>query len=381
MYVIRAIFSGMALIILAVSDAICNTAPGNHMWLLLAGAAYPHLGHLMLGRFDVRRRRGHLIFIVDGLFFGAVVAALQLAPIPSIVLATINLFNWMIVGGATLIALGSTSMIAGLALVKAPDISLLSSHATSCTAPDWLAGAVLVGYFLIVARVIHQLVDEMRQQQGELQTAADTASNAQYLAEGALLAVLPPSIADIMSEKGEVPTLTFDAATLLLVELDWDRPPPPSVSELADAFLVCDTILRRHGFELVKTLGRRGIALSRIEEGPDAGIASSQEIINYFNDHHALAGITERRRTVRLAMHHGPVTCGLIQPERMNLELTGETAEGLLSLASIIQELPPGAMVVSPAAQRKLHSNAALTLQPGNDRYPPYYLKEGTTTV
>lgn len=378
MYVIRVIFSGMALIILAVSDAVCHASPGGHGWLLLAGAAYPHLGHLLLGRFDVRRRRGHLIFMVDGLFVGAVIAVLQLAPVPSAVLVTINLFNWMIIGGSTLIALGSTSMLAGLALARPPDTELLGGTASVCAAPEWLAGAILVGYFLIVARVIHQLVEELRQQQAELLAAADTAADARSLAERALLAVLPPSVAQVLAEKGEVAPVTLDNATLLLIELDWGDAATPSISDLADALLVCDTILMRHGFELIKTFGRRAIALNRADNGPDAAVAAAREIGNYFADHRVLVGAADAHRTVRMTMHHGPVTLGLVQSERLNPDLVGETINALMALATTTQS-QPGELVISVAAQRKLRGSTGLTLHPGDGRTPPCYLMKTET--
>lgn len=373
MYFIRVLFSGIALVILAVSDALCRSSPGNHAWLLLAGAAYPHLGHLLLGRFDIRRRRGHLIFLIDGLFVGAVMGALQFAPVPSAVLVTINLFNWMIVGGATLVAFGSSALLAGLALTKPTDLELPGGTAGVCSAPEWLAGVVLVGYFLIVARIIHQLVEELSQQQAELQAQTDAATNSRNMAERTLLAILPPSIAQTLAERGEAPPVTLDNATLLLIELGRGRA-PPSIGDLADAFKVCETILTRHGFELIKTYGSRAVALGRRDDGPATALAASREIINYFADHRALIGTVDAGRNMRMVMHHGPVTIGMVQPERLNVELIGETVDGLTALAAIIPSLPPGTLAISVAAQRKLRNGDDLVLSPGDDHTPPCYL-------
>lgn len=373
MYVIRVIFSGMALVILAVSDAICRTGSGEHAWILLAGAAYPHIGHLLLGRFDVRRRRGHLLFIIDGLFIGAVVGALQLAIIPSAILITIVLFNWMVVGGATLVAFGSTALLGGLAITKPADIVFPGNSAGVCSAPEWLAISVLIGYFLIVARVIHQLMGELNQQKGELLARTDAASNARNLAERTLLAILPPSIAQALSERGAVPPSTLDSATLLLFELDWGRV-SPSIDDLADAFKVCNTILSRHGLEFLKTQGNRAMAMSHRDNGPSAALAASNELINYFADHRALIGSTEAHRNIRMVMHHGPITIGLVQPERLNMEVIGETVDGLMTLAAIIPRLPPGSLAVSVAAHRKLGDSSRLVLAPVDGLTPPCYL-------
>ena len=374
MYVIRVLFSGMALVILALNDTICHNNPGSHGWLLLAGIAYPHLGHLLLGRFDARRRRGHIIFMVDGLFVGMVIAALNLAVVPTSVLVAINLFNWMIVGGPTLIAFGIISMLAGVAAVGPSTTEILQGTVSGCASSDWLASGVLVCYFLIVARVIHQLVEELHHQQAELQAESDAAAIARNLSERALLAVLPPSVAQVLAEKGEVPAATIDHATLLCIEFNWGRRESPTVGDLTDAFNICDLILTRHGFEMVKTFGRRALAISRVDIGPDNAVVAAREINNYFADHRSLVSSAGVKRTARVVMHYGSVTQGLVQPERLNLELLGETVEGLEVLAAATQSLPPATVIASLAAHRELQDSTGFVLVPGDNHTPPCYL-------
>ncbi|MDP2809140.1 MAG: hypothetical protein Q8O34_03235 [Rhodocyclaceae bacterium] len=374
MHVIRVLFSGMALLILGVSDAACHAFPGSHGWLFLAGAVYPHLGHMLLGRFDFRRRRGHVIFLFDGLFVGAMISALDLAIVPGAVLATITLFNCMIVGGPTMVAVGIVAMVSGMAAMEPGVAGIMRGPGPGCAASDWLAGAVLIAYFLVVARVIHRLVEEMRQQQVEFQAESDAAVKARSLAERALLAVLPTSAAQVLVEKGEVAPAKVDDATVLLVEFDWSRAGSPSIEDMADAFHVCDTVLARHGFESVKTFGRRMLAMGRNENAPDEAVASAREVCNYFADHRMAAETPAMRLMVRMAIHCGPVTSGLVQPERLNLELLGETIDGLMVLAETVMTMPRPVVVASAKAQHRLRNTAGFVLAPGDDGLPPRYL-------
>ncbi len=367
-YIVRIIFTIMALVLLAVNDAICKGRSGDHVWLLLAGVIYPHLGQLLLGRFDISRRRGHALFLVDGFFVGAIIGALEFAMLPSIVLAAISLFNWMVVGGPILIALGITVMFAGL--ITTGTVSSVFLAGSACSAADWLASAILLGYFLIVARIIHQLVGELRLQQADFQARSDSASMAKNLAERALLAVLPTSAAQKLEEKGELVPESVQGATLLLVEFDPNDRHKLALDGLKDIFHVCDMIMARHGFELVKTFGRRVIAVSRRESGADDAFNTMVEIDNFFADHRTLANPANVCYSLRGALHYGPVEIGLVQPERLNLDLLGETVDELSKLAALAGNQTMAALIVSPVAYRKFRNPTGFVLTRGIGSIP-----------
>ncbi|MDP1652055.1 MAG: MASE2 domain-containing protein [Rhodocyclaceae bacterium] len=373
-YIVRAIFSVMALVLLAVNDVFCHGRPADHVWLLLAGVIYPHLGQLLLGRFDISRRRGHALFLIDGLFVGAVIGALEFAMLPSTVLAVISLFNWMVVGGPILVALGITLMFAGLMTAGTVNSVFLVGTSTACNASDWLASAILLGYFLIVARIIHQLVGELQLQQAEFQARTDSASVAKNLAERALLAVLPASAAQTLAEKGELVPESVQGATLLLVEFGPNDNHSPAVDDLKDNFHVCDMIMARHGFELVKTFGRRAFAMSRRESGPDDALRAMTEIDSFFADHRSLASPANACRSLRGVLHHGPVTIGLVQPERLNLDLLGETVDELAKLEALAGNQPTATLIASVSAYRKLHDPVDFVPLHGNGSLPTCYL-------
>jgi hypothetical protein len=373
-YVVRAIVSVMTLVLLAVNDVFCHTRPEHHIWILLIGVLYPHLGELLFGRFDISRRRAHALFLIDGLFVGTVIGALEFAMVPSTVLAVICLFNWMIIGGPILIALGITFMFAGMMTAGVVYPVFMTGTSTACTSSDWLASAILVGYFLIVARIIHQLVGELRLQQMGFQARSDSAGMAKNLAERALLAVLPASAAQALAEKGQLTTEFVQGATLLLIKSDLNESHATSLDELKDTFHICEMILARHGIELVKTFGRRAIAVSRSESGSDDAIKATAEIDNFFADHHTLAGSANRRTSVCGFLHYGSVTIGLVQPERLNLDLLGGTVDELTELETLAVNHPATKLVVSPAAYRKLRNPADFVPMQSNGSLPSCYL-------
>lgn len=355
LYAIRVLFTIMVLVLLVVNDAVCHNQPGAHLWLILAGALYPHLGNVLLGRFEGRRHGGYAMMICDGLFCGAVMASIGLASAPSAALAAINLFNWIAVGGPALVALGASAGLLGIMLSGAPAIW---PSTLTCMTSDTLAGIVLIGYFIVLGRFIHHHIGKLRQQHSQFQTDADTAARARATADRALAAVLPASAAEILLDKGEVPTETLDHATMLLIEFSWEGAEPLSIAGLADSFQICDSVISRHGFECIKTFGRRYLAVSRAQSGPDDAIAIAREVNSYLLDHGSLRSSPFRQRAVRAFIHCGTISAGLVQPSRLNFEILGEPMEAMNALAAFGSKQPMGNVIVSAQAQRRMQMSS-----------------------
>lgn len=370
-YAIRIVYSVMAFVMLAASDFFCQAHPLQHGWLLFAVAAYPHVGHLMFGRADIRRRRGRTMFVIDGLFAGAVIAALGPAGIPAAIVGAINLFNWMVIGGPALLLTGTLTMLAGFATTVTGG---LVSPATAVCAPlEWLAGIFLVCYLLIVAGVIQRLVQELGQHQLKLQTETDAASHARALAEGALLSALPPSAARRIADHGKIDPEDIGDATLLLLRFGVQPASQTSLEHLAELLHASDLILTRHGFEILKTFGRNVLAISRAATGPDDGVAAINETIAYFANHEPGNLPVANPPTVRAALSSGAVRLGLVQEERLNLELTGEAADALEALVAALEAVPQTRVVASPAAQQRLNDTAGFAFIRGDGQQPPHF--------
>jgi hypothetical protein len=355
-YILRVAFCVSTLALLAVNDAICRGQPGDHLWLLIGGLLYPHIGHLLFGRLDISRRRGHVLFVVDGIFVGAIIGALEFSLLPSLVLAVVSLFNWMVVGGPILVAIGLSFLFGGALTTGMSLGSLAFSSAAPCDAVNWLASILAIGYFLIVARIIHRLVGELRLQQVDFQARSDSASSAKTMAEQALLATLPATAAQQMADTGQLPTVVIQDATLLLLDFAPENGSPPALDDLKDAFHVTTMILARHGIELVKTFGSQAIAVSRKENGPNDAFKAFLEIDSFFKDHQSQAVSKHLHHSFRGRLHQGTVTMGLVQPERLNLDLLGAAMNELLSLPadSVTPQTP--ALTVSGIAYRKLNN-------------------------
>lgn len=354
LYAIRVLFTALILALLVVSDTVCRNQPVAHAWLLLSGAAYPHIGHLLFGRFG--GRRGKAMLVMDGLFAGSVMGAIGLFSPPSAVLAAISLFNWTIIGGPLLVAMGMLAALAGIALSGAPAISPIATY--NCISLDALSAFVLIGYFSTIGLFMFRYIGELRLQQADLQATADAAHYSRSIADLALLGVLPPSAASNLANKGAISSAVVNDATLLLVEFMWPRGEAPAITDLADCFQISDNIFGRHGLEGVKSFGRYYLAMSHSATGPDDAVMATQELSTYLNDHRALIHAPAAQRSIRAVLHFGSINTGLVQPERLNFDMLGNTVEALNALASKAARQPAGTLVVSVAAYRQLQNSA-----------------------
>lgn len=361
LYPIRVTFVVMALLALAASEWACHSQSGGHFWIILFGATYPHVGHLLLGRLEGRSRKGNAILVIDGFFCGAVMAVIGLASPFGVVMAAIILFNWMAAGGLSLAALGITATLAGVMVSGMPDVWLPHSP---CMVSDALAGFTLIGYFFVLGWSIHHQMVTLRQQQAIFQARADVATQARKLADQALMSVLPNSAAEILATKGELPPEALDDATVLLIEFVWEQSPPPSIGDLASCFQITDVITGRHGFECIKTFGRRYLSLSRIPTGPLDAIHVVQEISNHLRDHQSLLGIPAAQCSVLAFVHCGTLDAGLVQPSRLNFELVGEPMEALVTMAASCSGFPAGTVVASTAVQRRMPNKSEFVATP-----------------
>jgi class 3 adenylate cyclase len=364
-FFVRLLFCMTTLALLAANDAFCRGQPGDHPWLLVGGILYPLLGHVLFGRLDISRRRGHVLFLADGTFVGAVIAAVDVALLPGVVLAVISLFSWMVVGGAMLVALGMLFMLLGMLTMGINPFAAEFVPTAGCAVSNWLASLIAVAYFLIVARIIHRLIGELRLQQVEFQARSDSASSAQVMAEQALLAVLPPSAAEKMADSGKFVPERIEA-TMLLLDFRTDDKGSPGLEGMQDALLVSDRILARHGFELIKSFGSQALAASRNPSGPDAACAAFREIATFFKDRgHPIASL-------RGILHHGAATLGLVQPERLNLDLFGTPLDELARLATASSMQAPG-LFASASVYRLLSKPSDFSPLPDEASRPACY--------
>lgn len=366
-YIVRLLFCLTTLSLLVVNDAICREQAGDHLWLLFGGLLYPQLGHLLFGRLDVSRRRGHVLFLADGMFVGAVIAALGFAPLPGVILVVISLFNWMVIGGAPLLAMGTLFMSFGMLAMGASPDRLNFDAAAACNVTNWLASLIAIGYFLIVARIIHRLIGDLRLKQVEFQTRSDSANSARVMAEQALLAALPGTVAQTMAAKGSLSPESIPDASVLLLSFQTPDNLSPNLEAMKEALSVCDPILIRYGLEPVKSFGNQVLAFSRQPSGPDDAVKAYLEIGNFLKDHGIQASL------LRGILHQGSLTLGLVQAERLNLDLFGPTMNELLTASGYLMEGQDAELMVSHGAYQRLSNPSGCTAIPSPETGPVFY--------
>jgi len=372
-YLVRVVFTLLTLLLLAVDGAFCHPQSSAHPYLSIAGLVYPHLGHWMLGRFDPDVKLGRTLFLIDGLYAGAVIGALGFAWLPSLILLVIYLFNLMIIGGALLIGLGLALLFAGALLSGNLAGAASAAIPEVCHALLWPTSGLFTVYFLLVAYVIRRLIGALQHQQAMLQAQTDAALTARRQAERALLSALPRSVASQLEATGKHLPETLQTADLLLIELSPVVAPCPDLTPLQVAWQTCETILTRHGLELIKTCGSRAVAVGRSASGTEALLTAGQEILTHFSDHSSPSHPCSYG-PARLIIHQGVVTLGLVQPTRLNADLFGPGVEELLTLSIQAARLEIHGLILSPAAFRQLQDQTGWVPCGGDTDAPLCYL-------
>lgn len=351
-YFLRVATVVMVLGAVAARDAVCGETADYPLGLFLLGLLYPHLLQVAVGRIEGRHDRRPYSLLADGFFAGVAMPAFGFGLAPCVVLLAINLFNWLAVGGVRFILPGGALMLAGLGVSGA--WSAFGADSKTCVAADISSYAILLLYLVAVGVLVHKRAVCLQQRCDDLLVAKDAAEIGWQRAERALIAVLPPSVAPLAAGGG-VATRHVAEATLLLADFAGAGGRDGHIAQQRVIFDACDEILARHGLEMVKTFGRRWLAMAGEAAGPEAAVAAALEISAFLQDHEAAAG-------VRLVIHCGPAEAGLVQAEKFNYDVIGPAVDELLALAALPTEAK---VVISAAAKDRLQRAWRLAPLPG----------------
>jgi class 3 adenylate cyclase len=169
---------------------------------------------------------------------------------------------------------------------------------------------------------------------------------------------LPPSIADRML-RGEHVNDTYDQAAVLFMDLvgftkiSGTLKPDDLVAFMNEVFTVCDSIIVRHSLTKIKTIGDAYMAVAFPQESSSSEqrVASIEErSANAALDMlHAVSHIVSPAGSpiqVRIGLHCGPLTAGIIGTERIQYDVWGDT----VNVASRMESTgEPGRIHVSEA--------------------------------
>ncbi len=151
-----------------------------------------------------------------------------------------------------------------------------------------------------------------------------------------LLNILPRSVADELKEKGHVAPLQYDSVTVLFTDfVGFTRaaetlPPDQLVTELDGCFTYFDEVATRHNLEKLKTIGDAYMCAAGLPErnhthAIDACLAALefQAFMNQMKD--IKGGIGMPYWELRLGIHSGPVTAGVVGKNKFAYDIWGDT--------------------------------------------------------
>lgn len=363
MYLLRVIYSLMAIVQIFIERDACASPIPLDGTVIATLVVYPHVGHLLFGRLTTRRL-GHVPFLADGAVTGMLVAALGFQLVPSVVLVAINLFNWIILGGATLATGGAIALIAGIVLFPPAIVLPFDQFGSTCIESSAFASAILLTYLIAVGTVIFARVGELRHAQETLLLSRDAANGARKAAESALLAALPRRLrrsdSSLFSER---PLHVEDA---LVARLCLSSKDPNAMRGLwTDSSAWVETVraieraLNRHQIDVVKTHGLVMLAFADGDDCVDRFLSAVLEARQHLADHGVLStrdAVPRGTSSMDLSAvaEMGDAEIRIVQPERLDVDIFGETMSRLDDAFRDFPDLPPGVLILSASARRGL---------------------------
>lgn len=361
-YLLRVAYSLMAIAQLLMERSVCGNPIAISDGLIVTLAIYPHIGHLVLGRFAARRL-GQILFLVDGLIVGAVVSALGLLLFPSAVLTATNLFNWIIIGGPRLVAAGALAFLVGLLGYAESIDQLMPGTLSSCFESHIFSSIALMAYLSLIGSIIFVRIGEMRHLQERLQMTRDVAENARRVADQALLSAMPRQAAIAASNQRFDSTISLNEALVARIDFTpMDQSLTQRLLHLPQAWIdvvrVAERVLARHQIEIIKTMGLTVIVLSEDRNSVDNLILALEEIVNHLSNHTITTDpmsddFTTQGIGVRAAADVGNVELRFVQPDRLNVELFGETMTRVNQIAIIFSTLHPKGLALTESASAR----------------------------
>jgi class 3 adenylate cyclase len=176
--------------------------------------------------------------------------------------------------------------------------------------------------------------------------------------ESLLLNVLPKSIAERLKREPGVIAESHPAVTVLFADVVDFTPfaertqPERVVGVLDEIFSEFDRLAERHGLEKIKTIGDAYMVASGLPEPrPDHAEAMAEMALDMQASVAELAGPLDIDLALRIGLHSGPVTAGVIGRHKFIYDLWGDTVNTASRMES---HGIPGRIQVSEATYRIL---------------------------
>lgn len=158
--------------------------------------------------------------------------------------------------------------------------------------------------------------------------------------EDLLLNILPAAVAKELMETGQTRPVHYEEVSILFADFKEftsivaSIPPKRLIGELNDIFRHYDDIIVEEGLEKIKTIGDAYLAASGLpKEDPDHAIKcvrAAKRMIEFLHARNQKTGVKWK---VRIGIHSGPITAGVIGKRKFAYDLFGDT----INIASRIE--------------------------------------------
>lgn len=169
-----------------------------------------------------------------------------------------------------------------------------------------------------------------------------------------LYTTLPPSIADRVL-RGEPVNDSFDLAAVMFLDMvgftsmSSSMSPDDLVRLLSDIFTACDAVVAEHGLMKIKTIGDSYMCVAFNNDAVIASARAARQMLHVVSDRFP-------QIRVRIGLHCGPVTAGIIGTERLQYDVWGDT----VNVASRMESSgEPGRIHVSGEMAKRLRNTEA----------------------
>ncbi len=314
---------------------------------------------LLLGLYSFLLSRGFVNRIVMW-WFGTITVIGSFAMLDLVIHVTQSTFYGAF--GMAMVIMG-TAAIMELKIVHsliAGSFGLATIAPVSSSPADWVVAPAIVGVGVIIASVSSEIAARLR----VAEFVAQHALKAERDRSSSLLRnTLPEPIADELERTGSVEPRDYSDASVMFIDIVGFTESSARVSsrvlveELNQLFAGIDAIVEQAGLLKLKTIGDAYMTVAGLFESNrrthlERTIRAAFAIQRFVKNHRSRLGVLD----VRIGVHAGPLTAGVIGRERFAFDVWGDT----VNLASRLEHASkPGMINMTTAVYARIASTFA----------------------
>ncbi|MCR9144371.1 MAG: GAF domain-containing protein [bacterium] len=169
-----------------------------------------------------------------------------------------------------------------------------------------------------------------------VQIEKERSESARRESDRLLLNILPEYVAQELKEKGQVAPVAYESATVMFTDFvgftkaATAMSPQDLIRELDGCFTHFDQAVKRNGLEKLKTIGDAymcvgGVPLTNHSHALDACLTALELLAFMDRIAEVKAQLGEEYWSIRIGIHSGPVTAGVVGTEKFAYDIWGDT--------------------------------------------------------